>query len=129
MHYAIPKCPYHIWSTASSPFFYEIVFLPTNVVKCYGCSQNFVDKYRIPPYNIVLKHKYRRIRDIIPTASQCLSQIFKTRTIISTLHRYNVKTPNLIISEHKWQRDIIIIWTHGNNKQIWTYYFCLDWKP
>ena len=37
------------WSTASSPFPYEIVFLPTNVVKCYGCSQKFADKYRIPP--------------------------------------------------------------------------------
>ena len=50
------------WSTASSPFPYEVVFLPTNVVKCYGCSQKFADKYRIPLYNIVVKHKDRRIR-------------------------------------------------------------------
>ena len=54
------------WSTATSPFPYEVVFLPTNVVKCYGCPQTFAHKYRIPPYNIVVKDKDQRIRGYNP---------------------------------------------------------------
>ena len=29
--------------------------------KCYGCGSDFVDKYRKPPFNLVLKHVDRRV--------------------------------------------------------------------
>lgn len=50
------------WHSGMSPGRYELVALPTNVFKCYGCGQNFADKYRSSPYNIVVKHVDRRIR-------------------------------------------------------------------
>ena len=52
------------WSSSSSPYQYELIFLPASVSKCYGCSQSFAEKYRHPPYNIVVKHKDRRIRGV-----------------------------------------------------------------
>ena len=52
------------WSSSSSPYQYELIFLPANVSKCYGCSQSFAEKYRHPPYNIVVKHKDQRIRGV-----------------------------------------------------------------
>ena len=50
------------WTTPSSPYKYEIVILPGNVVKCYGFSRPFVEKYWSPPENVVVKHRDRRIR-------------------------------------------------------------------
>ena len=50
------------WTTASSPYNYEIVILPTNALKCYGYSRPFAEKYRSPPENVVVKHRDRRIR-------------------------------------------------------------------
>ena len=50
------------WTTASSPYNYEIVILATNVLKCYGCSRPFAEKYRSPTENVVVKHRDRRIR-------------------------------------------------------------------
>ena len=52
------------WSSSSSPYQYELIFLPASVSKCYGCSQSFAEKCRHPPYNIVVKHKDRRIRGV-----------------------------------------------------------------
>ena len=49
-------------SSSSSPYQYELIFLLANVSKCYGCLQSFAEKYRHPPYNIVVKHKDRLIR-------------------------------------------------------------------
>ena len=49
------------WNTASSPYYYEIVLLPCNVTKCYGCCKEFASKYRVPPHNVVVRHKDKRI--------------------------------------------------------------------
>ena len=43
------------------PYHYEICLLPTKVQKCYGCGSDFVDKYRKPPFNLVVKHVDRRV--------------------------------------------------------------------
>jgi hypothetical protein len=50
------------WHSGMSPGRYELVLLPANVVKCYGCGQKFAQKYRSSPYNIIIKHVDRRIR-------------------------------------------------------------------
>ena len=44
-----------------SPHAYELIALPTNVRKCYGCGNDFVDKYRNHPCNIIVKHAVRRV--------------------------------------------------------------------
>ena len=49
------------WTTSSSPYYYEVVLLPNNVSKCYGCCQEFAQKYRFAPNNVVVKHKDKRI--------------------------------------------------------------------
>ena len=43
------------------PLRYYLVALPKNVRKCYGCREVFAEKYRQPPYNIVVKHLDRRV--------------------------------------------------------------------
>ena len=48
------------WTTTSSP--YNLGILPRNVLKCYGCSRPFAEKYRSPSENVVSKHRGRRIR-------------------------------------------------------------------
>ena len=40
---------------------YELITLPTNVCKCYGCGIDLVDKYLNHPYNIIVKHVDRRV--------------------------------------------------------------------
>ena len=50
-----------IWHSGMSPHDYELITLPTNVRKCYGCGNDFVDKYRNHPYNIIVKHVDRRV--------------------------------------------------------------------
>ena len=49
------------WHSGYSPHRYELVTLPGNVKKCYGCGAEFTDKHRSPPYNIVVKHVDRRL--------------------------------------------------------------------
>ena len=44
------------WHSGCSPHKYELVTLPSNVKKCYGCGQEFSDRLRQSPNNIVLKH-------------------------------------------------------------------------
>ena len=43
------------------PHDFEVIPLPTNVCKCYGCGNDFVDKYRNHPHNIIVKHVDRRV--------------------------------------------------------------------
>lgn len=50
-----------VWHSGLSPYHYELIILPTNVRRCYGCNCEFVDKYRQEPYNIIVKHVDRRI--------------------------------------------------------------------
>ena len=50
-----------IWHSGMSPHDYELIPLPTNVRKCYGCGNEFVDKYRSHPYDIIVKHVDRRV--------------------------------------------------------------------
>ena len=38
------------------------MILPKNVLKYYGCSRPFAEKYRSPPENVVVKHWDRRIK-------------------------------------------------------------------
>lgn len=49
------------WHSGYSPHRYELVTLPPNVRKCYGCGQEFCEKYRQSPFNIVVKHVDRRL--------------------------------------------------------------------
>ena len=49
------------WNSSMSTFQYELVPLPDNVRKCYGCSQSFTDCYRHYPKNIIIRHRDRRI--------------------------------------------------------------------
>ena len=49
------------WHSGMSPFPYEILLLPNNVRKCYGCGNDFAEKYRKPPFNLIVKHVDRRI--------------------------------------------------------------------
>lgn len=49
------------WHSGMSPFPYEVVLLPNNVRKCYGCGNDFADKYRKPPFNLIVKHMDRRV--------------------------------------------------------------------
>ena len=51
-------------SSLSLPYQYELIYLPVNVSKCYGCSQIFAEKYRHPPYNIAVNHKDGRTRGV-----------------------------------------------------------------
>ena len=37
------------------------MLLPNNVRKCYGCGNEFPEKYRKPPFNLIVKHVDRRI--------------------------------------------------------------------
>ena len=50
------------WHSGMSPHRFELRILPKNVHKCYGCGKNFVEKYRRPPYNIILRPVDSRVR-------------------------------------------------------------------
>ena len=49
------------WHSGCSPHKYELVELPQNVKKCYGCGFDFVEKYRKSPHNIIVRHRERRL--------------------------------------------------------------------
>ena len=44
------------WHSAMSPHPYELVPVPAKAQKCYGCGANFLNKYHLPPFNIVVRH-------------------------------------------------------------------------
>lgn len=56
-----PSAAAGTWHSGMWPHPYYLVFLPTNVKKCYGCRRTFVKKYRQSPHNIVVKHVDRRV--------------------------------------------------------------------
>ena len=49
------------WHSGLSPNPYEIVLLPSNVQKCYGCGAAFAEKSRSVPYNLCIKHVGKRV--------------------------------------------------------------------
>lgn len=51
------------WHSGMSPHKYEVyvVTLKSSVKCCYGCGNSFAEKYRSPPYNLVVKHVDRRV--------------------------------------------------------------------
>ena len=49
------------WHSGYSPDRYEVVTLPGNVKKCYGCGAEFTDRHRSPPYNIVYNTHFKRL--------------------------------------------------------------------
>ena len=49
------------WHLALLPHSYHLVALPKNVTKRYDCGDNFSEKFRQPPRNIVIKHFDRRV--------------------------------------------------------------------
>ena len=49
------------WHSGMSPHKYEVVTLKPSAKCCYGCGNSFADKYRSPPYNLVVKHVDRRV--------------------------------------------------------------------
>ena len=55
------RAPLDHWHSGMSPHQYEIVLLPNNVKKCYGCGNNFAEKYRSPPFNLIVRHMDRRV--------------------------------------------------------------------
>ena len=71
--------PSPIWHSGLSPYHYELIILPTNVRRCYGCNCEFVDKYRQEPYNIVVKHVDRRIVQKVPWFQRFIFIIFITK--------------------------------------------------
>ena len=57
-----PMANYHQWNSGMSPHPYTLCELPNAAKKCYGCGEEFAEKYRLPPTNIVVRHVDRRIR-------------------------------------------------------------------
>ena len=53
--------PQIMWHSGMSPNKYEVVLLESCVKKCYGCGTAFADKFRRPPFNLVVKHLDRRV--------------------------------------------------------------------
>ncbi|KAL9961693.1 hypothetical protein ACROYT_G030688 [Oculina patagonica] len=49
------------WHSGLSPNLYYLVALPKCVKKCYGCGDNFSEKFRQSSHNIVVKHFDRRV--------------------------------------------------------------------
>lgn len=43
---------------------YEIINLPKNVQRYYGCGQRFVDSYRVFFNNLIVRHKNSRIMEM-----------------------------------------------------------------
>ena len=49
------------WHSGCSPHKYELVELPPNVKKCYGCGSEFAEKYKCSPNNVIVRHCDRRL--------------------------------------------------------------------
>ena len=49
------------WHSGMSPHHYEIVMLPSNVQKCYGCGAIFSERSRSAPFNLCIKHVDKRV--------------------------------------------------------------------
>ncbi|KAK3747909.1 hypothetical protein QZH41_010212 [Actinostola sp. cb2023] len=53
-----------LWHSGLSPYRYELSPMQNSINKCYGCNQDFAEKYRIHPYDIIVRHVDRRIRGL-----------------------------------------------------------------
>ena len=56
-----PSAATGAWHSGLSPHSYYLVALLKNAKKCYGCGDNFSEKFRQPPHYIVVKHFDRRV--------------------------------------------------------------------
>ena len=56
-----PSASAGAWHSGLLPHSYYLMALPKNVKKCYDCGDNFSEKFRQPPHNIVVKHFDRRV--------------------------------------------------------------------
>ena len=75
------------WQSGMSPFPYEIVLPPNNVRKCYGCGNDFAEKYRKPPFNLIVKHVDRRIiKKCEQTGRLVFSHDYNNTLVFSQLH-------------------------------------------
>jgi len=67
-HQTVPVAPQHLlgtiatWHSGMSPQKYKVVVLKPCIKNCYGCGSLFAEKYRSSPYNLVVKHIYRKVR-------------------------------------------------------------------
>ena len=51
------------WHSGMSPYPYELIEFPGGgISKCYGCNQEFADRYKASPNNHIVRHRDRRIR-------------------------------------------------------------------
>ena len=50
-----------LWHSGMSTHHYEIVMLPSNVQKCYGCGEIFSARSRTAPYDLCVKHVDKRL--------------------------------------------------------------------
>jgi len=50
------------WHSGMSPYPYTLCARPKAVRKCYGCGEDFAQKYRTEPNNIIVKHVDRRLK-------------------------------------------------------------------
>ena len=52
------------WNSIMLSCHYEIINLPKNVQRYYGCGQRFVDSYRVFFNNLIVRHKNSRIMEM-----------------------------------------------------------------
>ena len=64
------------WHSWMSPYPYEIVEKPREVIKCCSCRYNFPEKYDNLPHNLIIKHVDKRIRGKSDTGQICHSVNF-----------------------------------------------------
>ena len=51
------------WHFGMSPYPYELIEFPSGAIsKCYGCNQEFADRYKVSPSNHIVRHQDRRIK-------------------------------------------------------------------
>ena len=56
-----PSAAAGAWHSGLSPHSYYRAALPKSMKKCYGCGDNFSEKFRQPPHNTVVKHFDHRV--------------------------------------------------------------------
>ena len=85
------------WHSGYSPHRYELVTLPGNVKKCYGCGSEFTDRHRSPPHNRRLVRRDERPANFLFSADysntyyhldfthiQCKNPFFNGQVFISS---------------------------------------------
>lgn len=59
-----------------SPYPYQIVEKPKEVIKCYSCRYNFGEKYNNQLQNLIIKHADKRIKGKSNTGEICYNVRF-----------------------------------------------------